>query len=189
MILGGTNNVLHFSVTKRFVHSVESEISEKSCNNINNSCAQVSRPCYFLWLWLYILLNKIFVRRLLWYAGQQAEIFWAITYSSILKQVFYKQTCYKWQNQKWNWNETWTKHQAWQKSMTSSKTFGSDVITWKYDVIYEYLVWWTSKVRILAEYNSLYSIATIQNSRILPVIFSWVMCLIRCSTIKICWCQ
>ena len=29
LILGGTNNVLHFSVTKIFVHSVESGTSEK----------------------------------------------------------------------------------------------------------------------------------------------------------------
>ena len=27
------------------------KLAKKSCNNINNSCAQVSRLCYFLWLW------------------------------------------------------------------------------------------------------------------------------------------
>ena len=39
MILGGTINVLRFSVTKIFVPSVESGTSEKVLNNINNSRA------------------------------------------------------------------------------------------------------------------------------------------------------
>ena len=40
-----TNNVLHSSLKIFFVHSVG------SCNNIINSCAQVSRLCFFLCLW------------------------------------------------------------------------------------------------------------------------------------------
>ena len=33
------------------MHSWSLALAKKSCNNINNSRAQVSRLCYFLWLW------------------------------------------------------------------------------------------------------------------------------------------
>ena len=52
LILGGTNNVLHISV-KYFLCTLWSlALAKKSSNNINNSHAQVSRLCYFLWLCL-----------------------------------------------------------------------------------------------------------------------------------------
>ena len=52
LILGGTNNVLHISI-KTFLCTMWSlALAKKSCNNINNSRAQVSRLCYFLRIWL-----------------------------------------------------------------------------------------------------------------------------------------
>ena len=56
LILGDTNNVLHSSV-KKYVCTLRS-LAKKSCNNINNSRAQVSRLCYFLWLWLNLRKNN-----------------------------------------------------------------------------------------------------------------------------------
>ena len=52
LILSGTNNVLHTSVKKILCTLWSLALAKKSCNNINNSCAQVSRLCYFLWLCL-----------------------------------------------------------------------------------------------------------------------------------------
>ena len=42
LVLGGTNNVLHFWATTVFVHPVGSSTGEKILQNINNSCAQVA---------------------------------------------------------------------------------------------------------------------------------------------------
>ena len=50
LILGGTNNVLHTSVKKNLCTLGSLALAKKFCNNINNSCAQVSGLCYSLWL-------------------------------------------------------------------------------------------------------------------------------------------
>ena len=48
LILGGTNNVLHTSVKKNLRTLWSLALAKKSCNNINNGRAQVSRLFYFL---------------------------------------------------------------------------------------------------------------------------------------------
>ena len=48
LILGGTNIVLHFSVTKILCALWNLVLAKKSCSNIKNSRAQLSRLCYFL---------------------------------------------------------------------------------------------------------------------------------------------
>ena len=50
LIIGSTNIVLHFSVKKKKSPQWSLARAKKCCNNINNSRAQVSRLCYFLWL-------------------------------------------------------------------------------------------------------------------------------------------
>ena len=57
LILSGTNTVQHTSAEKFFVHSVESGTSKNSCNNINNSHAQVFSCDYGMSL-LYIFWDK-----------------------------------------------------------------------------------------------------------------------------------
>ena len=59
MILGGTNNELQASV-KEFLCTLWSlALAKKSRNNINNTCAQISRLSYFLWLWLQQALKSV----------------------------------------------------------------------------------------------------------------------------------
>ena len=116
MILGDTNNVLRFSVTTIFVHSVESGTSENSCNNIHNSRAQVSKPCYFLWLcfkrrvsiklWSFQVEKDhsmietrclknivIFTETVLIYVLSRKIINWYIFYGFIGNKVIYETVC------------------------------------------------------------------------------------------------
>ena len=51
LILSGTNNVLHTLAKKILCPLWNLALAKKSCNNINNIHSQVSRLCYFLWLW------------------------------------------------------------------------------------------------------------------------------------------
>ena len=52
LILGSTNNVLHSSVKENLCTLWSLALAKNSCNNINNSHAQVSKLCHFLWLWI-----------------------------------------------------------------------------------------------------------------------------------------